>query len=403
MATGVSKRAGQIAPSMTLKIDAKAKEMKQNGLDVIGFGAGEPDFDTPASICDAAREALLKGMTRYTPVSGTLHLREAICKKLSRDNGLDYKPGEIIVSNGAKHSLSILFQCILNDGDEVIIPTPCWVSYPEMVRMAGGVPVYAASGEADNFVPTAASIQSAVTARTKAFMLTSPSNPCGSVWTRDQLAFLLELAEKNDFYIVSDEIYENFLYDGLKHQSIASLTPGAKHRTLLVNGVSKSYAMTGWRIGYVAGPADVIKAMDNYQSQSASNANSIAQYAAAEALLGCQDSVEGMRDAFEKRRNTMVQMILEIPGLSCQKPDGAFYVMLNIKGILGRYYGGKKIDTSMAFADALLENKHVAVVPGIAFEAEGYCRLSYAISERTIQEGLTRIAAFVSAMTQKAE
>ena len=402
MPLGLSHRAEGIAPSITLKIDAKAKEMKQKGIDVIGFGAGEPDYDTPGFICDAAREAIAKGMTRYTPVPGILPLRQAICDKLLKDNGLRYEPADIIVSNGAKHSLSTIFQCILNDGDEVIIPTPCWVSYPEMVRISGGKPVFVSAGETDHFIPSAASLEAAVSGRTKAFILTSPSNPNGTVWPREQLEYLSELAVRNDFYVVSDEIYEKFLYDGRKHLSIVSLNEQMKAHTLTVNGVSKSYAMTGWRIGYTAGPRDVIKAMDHYQSQSASNANSIAQYAALAALQGSQDCVEAMRLEFERRRDDTVTRINKIPGLSCLKPEGAFYAMLNIQGVLGKVYNGRRIDSSITFAETLLNEKQVALVPGAAFEAEGYCRLSFAVPTAAIHEGLDRIAAFIAAMTDDA-
>jgi Aspartate/tyrosine/aromatic aminotransferase len=394
----LSRCAKNIAPSLTLKIDAKAKEMKANGIDVVGFGAGEPDFDTPEPIRNAAKEALDKGMTRYTPVPGTVSLRQAICDKLLKDNGLTYEPADIIVSNGAKHSLFTLLQCILNEGDEVIIPTPCWVSYPEMVKMSGGVPVYVKTREEDNFIPSKEAMAACISEKTKAFILTSPSNPNGSVWSKQQLTDLADLAVNNDFYVVSDEIYEKLLYDGKTHLSIAALNDDIKARTLLVNGVSKSYAMTGWRIGYTAGPREVIKAMTNYQSQSASNPNAMAQYAATEALTGDQNCVETMRKEFEARRNYMVKRLGAIPGLSCQMPEGAFYVMMNIKPLLGKKYNGQTVDTSMAFADILLNEKHVAVVPGIAFEAEGYCRLSYAISLEAIEKGLNRIAEFTAAM-----
>jgi len=391
----LSRCAKNIAPSLTLKIDAKAKEMKANGIDVVGFGAGEPDFDTPAHICEAAKVALDKGMTRYTPVPGTVALRQAICGKLLKENGLTYEPADIIVSNGAKHSLFTLLQCILNEGDEVIIPTPCWVSYPEMVKMSGGVPIYAETTEENNFIPTKECMAACISEKTKAFILTSPSNPNGSVWSKEQLSDLADLAVKHDFYVISDEIYEKLLYDGKTHLSIAALNEEIKARTLLVNGVSKAYAMTGWRIGYTAGPKDVIKAMTNYQSQSASNPNAIAQYASIAALTGDQQCVETMRREFECRRDFMVKRINEIDGLSCKKPEGAFYVMLNMKNLIGKRYKGQDIDSSMTFADVLLSDKHVAVVPGIAFESEGYCRLSYAISLEAIEKGLNRIQEFV--------
>lgn len=396
MALTVSHRAQNITPSLTLSIDARAKEMRAAGLDVVGFGAGEPDFPTPQFICDAAKEALDKGMTRYTPAAGTVALRQAICDKLKRDNGLDYTPSDIIVSNGAKHSLYTIFQTIIDPGDEVLIPTPCWVSYPEMVRMAGGVPVFIPSDESNNFVPTHRDIAARVTRRTKAMIITSPSNPNGSVWSKDDLLFVANLAVTHPFFVVSDEIYEKLLYDGAQHVSIAQLGEQIKNQTFVVNGMSKAYAMTGWRIGYVAGPRIEIRAMGAFQSQATSNPNAMAQYASIAALKSDQSCVAEMVAAFEKRRNMMVDKINSIPGLSCLKPQGAFYIMLNIKGILGRKYQGRPIEGSMDFAELLLAEKQVALVPGVAFEADGYCRLSYATSEEQITKGLERIEAFVN-------
>ncbi len=396
MSRSISRMCKAIAPSVTLSIDAKAKNMKQQGLDVVGFGAGEPDFPTPKHICDAAKEAIDLGITRYTPSEGTLTLRTAICEKLKRDNGLTYTPGEIIVSGGAKHSLFTIFQAILDAGDEVLISIPCWVSYPEMVRMAGGVPVFVETAEEDCFIPSKAALQAKITSRTKAIVITSPSNPNGCVWPSEALEYTAELAKEHDFYIISDEIYEKLLYDGLTHLSIASLSDDAKSRTFVVNGLSKAYAMTGWRIGYVAGPIDVIKAMANFQSQATSNPNSIAQHAGVTALLGDQGCVFEMAKEFERRRDYMVERINSIPSLSCKKPAGAFYVMLNIKKLIGSKFDGKTIEGSMDFADLMLTEEKVAVVPGVAFEAEGYCRLSYAVSLADIQKGLDRIEHFIS-------
>ncbi len=396
MSRSISRMCKAIAPSVTLSIDAKAKDMKQQGLDVVGFGAGEPDFPTPSHICDAAREAIALRLTRYTPSEGTLALRKAICAKFQRDNGLYYTPGEIIVSNGAKHSLFTIFQAILDDGDEVLIPTPCWVSYPEMVRMAGGVPVFVPTTEDDDFVPTKDALAEKITARTKAIIITSPSNPNGSVWSKEALENAADLAKEHDFFIVSDEIYENLLYDGRRHISIASVSEDAKARTFVVNGLSKSYAMTGWRIGYCAGPMDVIKAMGNFQSQATSNPNSIAQHAGVTALTTDQTCVKEMAEEFERRRDYMVEHIGWISGLSCKKPAGAFYVMMNMKALIGHKYKGREIKGSMDFAELLLNEEQVAVVPGVAFEAEGYCRLSYAVSLDDIKKGLDRIEHFVS-------
>ena len=378
MALSISHRCLNIAPSLTLQIDTRAKEMAASGMNVIGFGAGEPDFPTPQHICDAAKDALDRGMTRYTPVPGTMELRMAITRKMERDHGLTYSPQEILVSNGAKHSLFTIFQTILDPGDEVLIPTPCWVSYPELVRMAGGVPVFVPTNEENRFIPSNRDIASRVTRRTKAIIITSPSNPNGSVWSREQLQFVGNLAVTHPFYIVSDEIYEKLLYDGRKHLSIAQLGEQIKAQTFIVNGVSKAYAMTA------------------FQSQATSNANSIAQHAAAVAFDGDQSCVEDMRKQFELRRDVMVDGINRIEGVSCLKPEGAFYVMMNIRSLLGRSYNGRVLENSMDFAELLLAEKHVAVVPGIAFEAEGFCRLSYAISTEKIEEGLSRIESFIS-------
>lgn len=398
MALTVSHRCQNIAPSPTLQIDARAKEMRAAGLDVISFGAGEPDFPTPQHICDAAKEALDLGLTRYTPAAGTKELRKAICEKLRKDNDMTYTYGDILVSSGAKHSLYNIFQAILDPGDEVLIPTPCWVSYPEMVRMAGGVPIFIPADESTNFIPSNRDIASRVTRRTKAIIITSPSNPNGNVWDKEQLQFVADLAVTHPFFVVSDEIYEKLIYDGRKHFSIAQLGEQIKAQTFLVNGMSKAYAMTGWRIGYVAGPRNVITAMANFQSQATSNANSIAQYAATRALQGDQSCVDEMVAEFEKRRNAMVEKINQMPLVSCLKPQGAFYVMMNIKRVLGHSYNGRVIECSMDFAELLLAEKQVAVVPGSAFEAEGYCRLSYAISMEQIMAGLGRIEDFVRSL-----
>ena len=395
MALTISHRCQNIAPSVTLQIDARAKEMRATGLDVIGFGAGEPDFPTPQHICDAAKEALDLGMTRYTPAAGTKELRKAICEKLRRDNDMTYTYGDILVSSGAKHTLFTILQGIIDPGDEVLIPTPCWVSYPEMVRMAGGVQIFIPADESTNFIPTSRDIASRVTRRTKAIIITSPSNPNGSVWEQEQLQFVADLAVSHPFYVISDEIYEKLIYDGRKHLSIAQLGEQIKAQTFLVNGMSKAYAMTGWRIGYVAGPRHEITAMANFQSQATSNANTIAQYAAMKALQGDQSCVDEMVKEFEKRRDLMVERINAIPGISCRKPQGAFYIMMNIRQLLGRTYNGRVLESSMDFAELLLAEKQVAVVPGVAFEAEGYCRLSYAVSADQINRGLDRIEEFV--------
>ena len=390
----ISKRCQAVTGSLTLEIDAKAKEMKAKGLDVVGFGAGEPDFDTPEFIRNAAKDALDRGMTRYTPASGMLELKVAICEKLKRDNGLEYVPQQIVVSNGAKHSLFNAFQALLNEGDEVIVPGPCWVSYPELVSMAGGVPVVVQAEESNSFKPTAAQIEAAVTDKTRAIILNSPNNPNGFVYSREELKAIADIAVAHDFAIVSDEIYEVLVYDGTKHVSIASLSEEIKEHTIVINGMSKAYAMTGWRIGYAAAPLHVAKAMTNFQSHSTSNPNSIAQCAALAALKGPDDQLQAMVREFDRRRMRMYELINGIDGLSCILPKGAFYVMMNISGLIGKKLNGVPITGSMSFTELLLENSQVAVVPGVGFGADWYVRLSYATNMENIEKGLSRIKAF---------
>ncbi len=392
----ISSRCEAVTGSITLEIDAKAKAMKAAGLDVVGFGAGEPDFNTPEHICQAAKDALDKGMTRYTPASGMPQLKQAICDKLLRDNGLKYEPNQIVVSNGAKHSLYNSFQTLLEVGDQVIIPGPFWVSYPELVSMAGGEPVIIVGSETNNFKVTACDIKKAITPKTKAIILNSPNNPNGFVFTKEELLEIGQLAIEHDFYIISDEIYEYLVYEDAVHISIASLSEELKERTIVINGMSKAYAMTGWRIGYTATPANVAKAMTNYQSHCTSNPNSIAQYAALCALAGPDDQLKSMVSEFDSRRKLIVELINSIEGLSCRPPKGAFYVMVNISGILGKKLGDVVIDSSMSFTQCLLEEEQVAVVPGIGFGADSFVRLSYATSRENIEKGLARIASFVS-------
>lgn len=395
----ISQRCQRVTGSLTLAIDAKAKEMKQKGIDVVGFGAGEPDFDTPEHIRKAAKDALDLGKTRYTPAAGMPELRQAICDKLKRDNGLDYVPQQIVVSNGAKHSLFNSFQALLEEGDEVIVPGPYWVSYPEIVRMAGGVPVIVEGREENNFKPTIDDFRAAVTDKTRAVVINSPNNPNGFVFTREELQAIGDLAIEKDLSIVSDEIYEFLVYDGAEHISIASLSPEIKERTIVVNGMSKAYAMTGWRIGYTASPLNAAKAMTNFQSHSTSCPNSIAQYAALTALSGPDDQLKSMVAEFDRRRRRIVELINEIPGLSCKPPKGAFYVMMNISGVFGKRYNGAPIVDSMSFTQLLLDNSHVAVVPGAGFGADAYVRLSYATSMENIEKGLARIKEFVGKLT----
>ena len=395
MALTISEKCRNIHPSVTLAIDARAKQLRAMGLDVIGFGAGEPDFDTPRYIKSAARDALDAGMTKYTPVAGTVELRTEIQQKLLRDNGLDYELADIIVSSGAKQCLFNALSAILDPGDEVLLPSPCWVSYPEMVRMAGGVPVMVKGDEANGFLVDADALRPHVTERTKALILKSPNNPSGSVCSRALLEGIAALAVEKQFYVISDEIYEKLIYDGEAHVSIASLGDEIRAQTIVVNGVSKSYAMTGWRIGYAAGPKAVIRAMTAFQSHSTSNPNSIAQHAAAVALTNGEKFMHDSLVEFDARRRLMHQLISEIPGLSAALPKGAFYMMLNISALIGKSLNGRAIRGSDDFAEMLLESQKVAVVPARAFGDDRYVRLSYATSRDKITLGLARIAEFV--------
>lgn len=395
MALTISEKCRNIHPSVTLAIDARAKQLRAMGLDVIGFGAGEPDFDTPRYIKSAARDALDAGMTKYTPVAGTVELRTEIQQKLLHDNGLDYELADIIVSSGAKQCLFNALSAILDPGDEVLLPSPCWVSYPEMVRMAGGVPVMVKGDEANGFLVDADALRPHVTERTKALILNSPNNPSGSVCSRALLEGIAALAVEKQFYVISDEIYEKLIYDGEAHVSIASLGDEIRAQTIVVNGVSKSYAMTGWRIGYAAGPKPVIRAMMAFQSHSTSNPNSIAQHAAAVALTNGEKFMHDSLVEFDARRRLMHQLISEIPGLSAALPKGAFYMMLNISALIGKSLNGRAIRGSDDFAEMLLESQKVAVVPARAFGDDRYVRLSYATSRDKITLGLARIAEFV--------
>ncbi len=394
----LSKKYSAISPSPTLTIDAKFKAMKAEGVDVVGFGAGEPDFDTPAHIKAAAIKAIEEGVTKYTPASGTLQLKQAVCKKLKTENGLSYAPGDIVVSNGAKHSLTNVFGAILNPGDAVIIPAPYWVSYPEMVKLADGVPVILNTKEENGFKFTAAELEAAITPNTKAMVLNSPSNPTGMVYTREELLSIAEVAVRHGIYVVSDEIYEHLIYEG-ERVSIASLGEEIKKQTIIVNGLSKTFAMTGWRIGYTASAPEIAKLMASVQSHATSNPNSIAQAAAVTALEGGLDFVCEMKAEYKRRRDYMVSRINGIEGLSCKKPAGAFYVMMNMKALIGKKYEGESIDSAAKFAELFLDKARVAVVPGEGFMADGYVRWSYATNMENIRKGLDRLEAFVKALS----
>ena len=381
----ISARAAQLTPSLTLSIDSKAKAMKAEGLDVCGFGAGEPDFDTPEHIKNAAIEALNAGFTKYTPSSGIPELRQAISEKLKADNDLDYRASQIVVSNGAKHACYNAILATCQPGDEVVIPSPYWVSYPDMVRLAGADPVIVPTMERNNWKLRAEDFENAMTPRTKMLILNTPGNPTGAVYTREELEKIVEVAAEEDIYILSDEIYEKLVYDDVKHVSIASLSKEAYDLTLTVNGFSKSYAMTGWRLGYLAAPEAVAKAVDSIQSHSTSHPCSFVQRAGLAALKGDQQPIVDMREEFDMRRNYMFDRISKIQNITAVKPQGAFYVLVNISQ-LGL--------TSQNFADRLLSKANVAVVPGAAFGDDRTIRLSYATSIDIIKKGLDRFQDF---------
>jgi aspartate aminotransferase len=395
----LSQRAQALKPSPTLAISAKEKALKAQGIDIAGFGAGEPDFDTPDHIKKAAIDAINEGFTKYTPVSGIDPLKDAIIEKLRKDNGLDYKREEIIVSCGGKHSLYNLFQALFEEGDEVLIPAPYWVSYPPMVELAGGTPVLVETHEAEDYQVTAAMLRKYVTDKTKAIVLNYPSNPVGSVYEMKNLEEIGRLAVEKGFFIISDEIYEKLTYDEYAHTSIASLDKAFKERTIIAHGVSKTYSMTGWRIGFAAGPKGIVSAMSNIQSQSTSNPTSISQKAAIAALTGPQESIAMMVEQFKKRRDFLVSGFRSLEGITCYNPKGAFYVFPNFNAVLGRSYKGMKIDTSTALTSLLLEEFHTAVVPGVEFGKEGYLRLSFATSMEVIEKGFERIKNAVSSLT----
>ncbi|WP_409301336.1 pyridoxal phosphate-dependent aminotransferase [Peribacillus sp. SCS-155] len=384
-------RVQALTPSSTLAITAKAKELKAQGLDVIGLGAGEPDFNTPQHIIDAAVRSMNEGKTKYTPSAGLPKLKEEIASKLKHDQGLEYKSSEIMVASGAKHALYTLFQAILDEDDEVIVPIPYWVSYPEQVKLAGGTPVYVEGKEENDFKLTKEQLEDSITARTKALIINSPSNPTGMIYSEQELRAIGELCVEHDILIISDEIYEKLVYGHSKHISIAQLSPELKQQTIIINGVSKSHSMTGWRIGYAAGDEQIIKAMTNLASHSTSNPTTTAQYGAIAAYAGPQTEVEKMRAAFEQRLNIIHDKLVSIPGITCVKPQGAFYLFPNVKKA-AEMTGYKTVDD---FSSALLEEALVAVVPGSGFGANDYVRLSYATSLEQLEEAVKRIHNFV--------
>ncbi|MGE5664032.1 MAG: pyridoxal phosphate-dependent aminotransferase [Deltaproteobacteria bacterium] len=395
----LARRVANIQPSPTLAITSKAKAMKAQGIDVVGFGAGEPDFDTPDHIKAVAKKALDDGYTKYTPVPGTPELKDAVIAKLKRDNGLEYKRENIIVSLGAKHSIYNVAQAFIEEGDEVIVPAPFWVSYPDIVLLAGGSPVILDTKQEHGFKMTPGQLDKAITARTKMVVLNSPSNPTGAAYTKEELKGLAEVIVGRDVTVLSDEIYEKLVYDGFQFASIASFGAEIKKRTIVVNGLSKAFSMTGWRIGYIAADKDLVAAMNNIQSQSTSNPVSFCDKAAVEALNGPQDFMKGWVAEFDKRRRYIVDRLNKIPGVSCLLPQGAFYVFPNFSKVYGKKTpGGKVVNGSSELAAYLLDEHKVAVVPGVAFGADACQRLSYATSMKNIEKGIDRIETAIKAL-----
>lgn len=386
-----AKRLQQIKPSPTMAMAAKAKAMLAKGIPITDFGLGEPDFNTPDVAAEAGIRAIQQGFTKYTPPSGTEELKEAVCRKLKIENNLDYDKKEIIVSCGAKHTLYNIAQVLFERGDEVIVPAPYWVSYPDQVLLNDATPVIVETREEDQFLMTPEQLKRAITPRTKAVILNYPSNPTGSAYTGKHLEALADVLLDAPVWIISDEIYEKFIYDGVAHTSIASLNPELKRKTIVVNGVSKAYAMTGWRIGYAAGPKEMIDAMGMVQSQSTSNPTSISQKAAAAALLGGAPFIKTMVDEFDKRRRLIVERLNQIPGIRCSRPMGSFYVFPNVKGLMGTGYKAHQINHSTDLATFLLEEGGISTIPGEAFGIDGYLRLSYAVSRDVLNEGLQKL------------
>ncbi len=388
----ISRRISAIAESATLKVDAKAKALQAQGRPVISYAAGEPDFQTPANIVDAAERAVKDPRNyKYTPAAGLPELREAIAVKTLRDSGLAAKASQVIVTNGGKQAVYQSFATLLDPGDEVLMPTPYWTTYPEAIKLAGGVPVDVFAGSDQGYLVTVEQLEAARTDRTKVLLFVSPSNPTGAVYSGAQVKEIGEWAESHGLWVVSDEIYQNLVYDGIKAISIIEAVPALADRTILVNGVAKSYAMTGWRLGWMVGPDDAIKAASNLQSHLSSNVSNISQRAAIEALTGPQDQVEVMRQAFEKRRNVIVAELNKIQGLHCPMPEGAFYVYPDVTGLLNRAWGGVTPSTSLELADLILDQAEVAIVPGEAFGPSGYLRLSYALGDAPLLEGVRRL------------
>lgn len=391
--------ASAVKPSSTLAIDALYKSMKAQGIDVVGFGAGEPDFPTPDNIKEACVKALEDNKTGYTPASGIMELKKAVCYRMKEDCGLDYKPEEVLIASGAKHNVYLAVRALVNPGDEVVIPAPYWVSYSEIVNICGATAVMAETPEEEGFKLLPEVLDAAITDRTKCVILNSPCNPTGMMYTAEELRALADVCIKRDIYIIADEIYYKLIYDGREFVSICALGDDVKERTILINGVSKSYAMTGWRVGYSLAPAHITKVMANYVSHSTGAPASMAQWAAVEALTGPQDTVEFMRQAFEIRRNYMADRVDKMDMVSCLKPEGAFYIMMNISKTFGKKCDGVVIDSCDTFAQLFLEKGLVAVVPGSGFCAPNHVRWSYATSMENIQAGMDRLEKFLASLT----
>ena len=391
----LSRIAEAVQASTTMAIDALFKQMKADGVDVIGFGAGEPDFSTPDEIKAVGISAIENNITRYTPAAGTVELRKAVCERMKADCGVEYKPNQVVATIGAKHAVYLALRALVNPGDEVILPAPYWVSYIELIKIMGGVPVVVTATEAEHFKLTAEKLAAAITPKTKAIILNNPSNPTGMMYNEAELRAIADVCVKNDIYVVCDEIYYGLVYDGQKFTSFPSLSPEVKDLTILINGVSKSYAMTGWRIGYACANDRIAKVMANYVSHSTGSACAISQKASAFALTAPQDKIEEMRKAFEERRNYIVERMNSIPGVSCIKPEGAFYVMMNLEQLIGKTIQGVEITNDDVFADAFLKKGLVAVVPGSGFGAPNFVRWSYATSMENIKEGLDRLEKFL--------
>ena len=397
----LSKIASSVSPSATLAVNALAKKLKADGLDVISFGTGEPDFDTPAAISYAGIKAICDGQTRYTPAAGTVSLRKAVCKRVKEDYNLDYNETQVVVASGAKHSVYIALAALVDAGDEVIVPAPYWVSYYEMVRLFDAVPVVVLAGEDQGFKITAEQLENAITEKTKVVMLNNPSNPTGSIYSREELEALAKVCVKHDLYIIADEIYDKLIYDGASFTSIASLGEDVKERTILINGVSKSYAMTGWRVGYSLSNSQIAKAMGSYVSHSTGAPGTMSQAAAEAALLGPQDEVEKMRRQFELRRNHIVERINGMELVSCLKPNGAFYVMMNLEQLIGKKIDGEVISDSDAFARLFLEKSLVATVSCTSFGIPNFVRWSYAASMENIEKAMVRLEAFLQKVKEQ--